>query len=55
MVAEKSDERELLFSKIVPRGKRVVMTVEEEGGERKRKVVKVWQERSTEASNVAEV
>jgi hypothetical protein len=47
MVAAVSEEqREPLFSKIVPRGEKVVVTVETEDGGRERTIVKVWREKT---------
>lgn len=42
---EAVDERRELVSKIVPRGERIVVTVEQEGGDRGRSIVKVWREK----------
>lgn len=50
MVAKTEPVREPLFSKIVPRGERVVVTVETEDGERGRTVVKVERERKDKDS-----
>lgn len=51
MVAARDADKEPLFSKIVPRGERVVVTVETEDGERERTVVKVWREKPEQKQN----
>jgi hypothetical protein len=45
-VASTDGDREPLFSKIVPRGEKVVVTVETEDSGRERTIVKVWREKT---------